>query len=117
MGNATALNVIVLGGAASVDQNGDLPHSFALYSNAPNPFNPVTTIRFDTPRATNVRLDILNVSGRRVRTLVNGSVPAGSRSVIWDGRDNSGQPVGSGIYFYKLDAGEYHSTKKMALLK
>lgn len=116
-GNATALNVIVLGGAASVDGSGSIPRVFALYSNAPNPFNPLTTIRFDMPRSAQVHLEILDVSGRRVRTLVDGTVDAGARSVVWDGRDGSGQPVGSGMYFYKLDAGDFHATRKMTLLK
>lgn len=94
-----------------------LPTSFALKQNAPNPFNPSTRVDYDIPKATHVRMDIFNVLGQRVNTLVDEFQEAGSKSVIWDGRDYTGSVAASGIYFYRIEAGEFSETKKMMLLK
>jgi len=94
-----------------------LPGEFSLAQNAPNPFNPQTRIDYDIPKATNVRLEIYNVLGQHVKTLVDEFQEPGSKSVIWDGRDNSGSTVASGIYFYRMDAGEFSLTRKMMMLK
>lgn len=94
-----------------------LPKEFALRQNAPNPFNPTTSIAYDLPKATNVRLDIFNVLGQKVVTLVDGFQNAGTQNVIWDGRDQSGSSVASGIYFYRISAGDFSATKKMMMLK
>jgi hypothetical protein len=115
-GNATPLVVVVNGSAADV-ADGLTPARFALHANAPNPFGPLTTIRFDLPRPSPVRLAVFDIAGRKVRTLVDETLPAGSRSVIWDGRDGTGNPAASGIYFYRFEAGSYSETKKMTLLK
>jgi hypothetical protein len=93
------------------------PELFALHQNIPNPFNPTTTIRFDTAREGHVELRIFDVAGRLVRTLVNGELPRARHSFTWDGRDTGGKPVASGMYFYKLEAGDYRETRKMILLK
>ncbi|MDH3197466.1 MAG: T9SS type A sorting domain-containing protein [Candidatus Krumholzibacteria bacterium] len=95
-----------------------MPNAYALYQNAPNPFNPVTTIRYDLPSASPVTLVIYDVSGRRVRALKGGGVePAGRRSVIWNGTSDAGTRVASGVYFYRLEAGSYTSTRRMVLLQ
>jgi hypothetical protein len=94
-----------------------LPESFSLAQNAPNPFNPQTRIDYDIPKATNVKLEIFNVLGQQVKTLVNDFQEAGAKSVIWDGRDNSGYTVSSGIYFYRMEAGDFSMTRKMMMLK
>jgi predicted nucleotidyltransferase len=95
-----------------------LPTSFALRNNIPNPFNPNTTIRYDLPESAPVSLRIYDVAGRLVKTLRGGGVePPGFHKVVWSGRDNAGQRVASGVYFYRLDAGEYSETKKMVLIK
>jgi hypothetical protein len=94
-----------------------LPMSFSLRQNAPNPFNPTTTISYDLPKATHVSLNIFNVLGQKVKTVVDGFQDAGTKSVIWDGRDDGGASVASGIYFYRLNAGEYNETRKMMMLK
>lgn len=94
-----------------------LPGEFSLAQNAPNPFNPQTRISYDIPKATNVRLEIYNVLGQHVKTLVDEFQEPGSKSIIWDGRDNSGYTVSSGIYFYRMDAGEFSLTRKMMMLK
>jgi hypothetical protein len=94
-----------------------LPASFALYQNVPNPFNPATTIRFDLPRRERVRLAVYDTSGRLVRTLVDGVREPGVKSVAWDGRNGIGRPVASGVYFYRITAGEFVQTRKMLLLQ
>lgn len=94
-----------------------LPTEFALKQNSPNPFNPTTSISYDLPKATNVRLDIFNVLGQKVVTLVDGFQNAGTQNVIWDGRDQSGSSVASGIYFYRISASNFSATKKMMMLK
>lgn len=94
-----------------------LPVESRLYQNRPNPFNPVTTIRFDVAVATHVRLRVFDVTGRVVRTLVDRHLPVAEHVVEWDGRDDRGRALSSGVYFYRLDAGELAVTKKLVLLK
>jgi hypothetical protein len=88
-----------------------------LGQNSPNPFNPTTAINFTLSAKENVTLAIYDVSGRLVKTLVSGTRDLGTHSVTWDGRDNTGTTVGSGVYFYRLDAGKFSDTKKMVMLK
>ncbi|MCC6964048.1 MAG: T9SS type A sorting domain-containing protein [candidate division Zixibacteria bacterium] len=94
-----------------------LPTEFALKQNRPNPFNPSTEISFSLPKPAEVTLVIYNVLGENVVTLAEGLRAAGTHAVMWDGRDNSGSAVASGVYFYRLDAGEFCATRKMLLLK
>ena len=95
-----------------------LPASLALRQNEPNPFNPATTIRYDVPApGARVTLAIYDVHGRLIRTLVDRSEPAGSRSVTWDGRNHAGTRVASGTYFYRLKSGGTVLTRKMTLLE
>lgn len=100
-----------------LEKTSPLPESFELAQNYPNPFNPTTTIRYTLPEASDVELVIINVLGARVRTLVNSSQAAGEYSVVWDGRDQSGSQVSSGIYFYKMVAGGSSQTRKMVMMK
>jgi hypothetical protein len=93
------------------------PKVYELSNNYPNPFNPSTQIQYAVPRASNVSLIIYNVLGQQVRTLVDGPQNAGRFTVTWDGRDHSGRVVGSGVYFYRLNAGETSIVKKMLMLK
>lgn len=103
-------------GPTGVD--GPAPSQFALYPCMPNPFNPSTTIRYDVrENGTRVSIDVFDVTGRRVRSLVDGARPAGQQSVTWNGRDNGGNPVASGVYFYRMVAGSFTQTRKMVLLK
>ncbi len=94
-----------------------LPDSYKLSQNYPNPFNPSTEISFSLPVAGQVKLEIYNVLGQRVTTLADGLFEAGEHVVLWDGKDISGSAVSSGIYLYRLQAGEFTETKKMMLLK
>ena len=88
-----------------------------LSQNYPNPFNPQTTIAFSVKNRVNVRLAVYDVNGALVRTLVNSSQAAGPHEMKWDGRDDRGAAVASGVYFYRLRTGDFTSTKKMVLLK
>jgi N-acetylneuraminic acid mutarotase len=95
-----------------------VPSGYALSQNYPNPFNPQTTIRYDLPEPGVVRLSAYNVVGQMVRTLADGRRFSGTYSVIWDGRDDSGRDVASGVYLYRLEAeGECVQIRKMVLLR
>ena len=109
----------------TVDVVGDLtgigdglaPLALALDQNVPNPFNPATAIGFEVDRAANVTLTVYDVSGRRVRTLVSRFMTPGIYTEEWNGRDARGEGVASGVYFYRLRAGDRAITKKMVYLK
>jgi YVTN family beta-propeller protein len=90
---------------------------FSLSQNMPNPFNPVTTIRFTVPEDSDVNLTVYDVAGRRVKTLVNGHRKADFYRVIWEGTNNNGSRVASGVYFYRLTAGKNMMSTKMVLLR
>jgi serine protease AprX len=94
-----------------------VPEEFVLCQNYPNPFNAQTCIQYQLPKATKVFLAIYNVLGQRVSVLADDLRPAGRYRVIWDGRDNHGLEVASGIYFTRLQAGEFAITKKMVLIR
>jgi len=103
----------------SAPENGgnNLPTEFSLSQNFPNPFNPGTKIKYAVPTRSYVRLTIFNVLGQKVRTLVDEEKVAGSYDQEWDGKSENGTQVTSGIYFYKIEAGNYIQTKKMVLMK
>jgi len=94
-----------------------IPTAFGLSQNYPNPFNPTTSIEFALPEAANVSLEIYNLLGQKVRTLVNGYVSAGYVTTRWDGLDQHGQEVGSGTYIYRLKTTDRTFTKKLVLMK
>lgn len=94
-----------------------LPGEFSLSDNYPNPFNPETKIGYFVPRACRVRLEVFNLLGQKIRTLVNEHQTVGNREVSWDGRNQAGDQVASGVYFYKLNAEDFTQTKKMVLIR
>ncbi|MFC1555646.1 FlgD immunoglobulin-like domain containing protein [candidate division KSB1 bacterium] len=94
-----------------------IPEDFALKQNYPNPFNPETIIQYELPKVADVTLKIYNIFGQEVKTLINETKPAGYHQAIWDGTNNSGVKISSGIYFYRIQAGEYTAARKMILLK
>ncbi|MCH7690986.1 MAG: T9SS type A sorting domain-containing protein, partial [candidate division Zixibacteria bacterium] len=94
-----------------------LPTEVELYQNYPNPFNPSTMIEFYLPEQQYVTLDIYNILGQRVVSLVDRDMDAGFQSVNWSGRDNSGSEVASGIYFYLLKTDDRKISKRMMMLK
>ena len=101
----------------AIDPMDLIPEVFALHQNYPNPFNPTTTLRYDLPEDAKVKIMIYDLMGREVRSLVNNQQNAGFKSVVWDATNESGQPVSAGMYLYRISAGNFHSVKKMVLLK
>jgi len=101
----------------NIENNNYSPSLFLLHQNFPNPFNPETTIRFELPQNSHVRLEIYNLLGQRVTTLLDSPKPAGHYTLKWDGKDQNGNDVASGIYFYKLVAGDFNQIKKMVLTR
>jgi hypothetical protein len=100
------------------DITGDtVPAQFALMQNYPNPFNPTTTIKFNMPVKGHVSLKVYNVAGQLVRTLTDQDWDAGQHSIDWNGKNEAGSSVASGVYFYKIETGSFESTKKMVLLR
>ena len=99
------------------EENIAVPQEYALLSNYPNPFNAKTTISFTLPAPSDVRIEIYDVAGRQVKTLVNDYSETGRYTVIWDATDNYGNQVSTGVYFYRLVAGELSLSRKMTLIK
>ena len=89
----------------------------ALHNNYPNPFNPETTISYSVKETGPVTIDVYNVKGQLVKTLVKGIQEPGNHTIVWNGTDNNGRAVSSGVYYYKMNAGKYSSTKKMIMMK
>jgi len=99
------------------DDNVNIPYVTALHKNYPNPFNPETTIHYSLSEAGPVKIEVYNIKGQLVRNLVNERKTAGNYTVIWNGKDEQGKNVSSGIYFYRMQTKNYSSTKKMMLMK
>ena len=102
---------------AQEEKKGLPPESFSLSQNYPNPFNPQTQIVYALPRECHVKVTIFNLLGQRVKVLVDKYQKAGFKRVYWDGKDERGVEVASGIYFYKIQAGDFVQSKKMVILK
>jgi hypothetical protein len=110
IGHATS--PVVVTAIAMDDGKGNIPGAFLLAQNYPNPFNPATTIKFELPRASHVALTVYDVLGRQVSVLVNEKKDAGVHEVKFDGSE-----LASGVYFYRIQAGDYVATKKLVLMK
>ncbi len=93
-----------------------LPEQLTL-SNYPNPFNPSTEIRFQIPEATQVVVTIFNTRGQEIRRLIDANYAAGYHEARWDGQDNHGNPVSSGVYLYQLRTATFSQVKKMSLMR
>ena len=94
-----------------------LPQRFALEQNFPNPFNPITTLRYELPEDSFVDVSVYDMLGNVVNNLVNTNQSSGYKSIQWDATNNQGQPVSAGVYLYKIQAGDFVDTKKMIFLK
>ena len=108
--------VIVLDYTDAVTFN-TLPEKFALHQNYPNPFNPTTNIQFDLPKAVDVKLVIYDIMGRKITTLVNTHMEAGYKNIVWNGTNDYGKTISSGIYIYRIIAGNNIETMKMSYIK
>lgn len=120
-GTTSFAPVVVPGGVdftpTGIEDRGEIPTDFELYQNYPNPFNNSTEIRFMLAERSRIELSIYDLLGRKVRTIANGEYGAGSYSVTWEGSDDNGQRVTSGVYFYVIGDGSRLESKKMVLLK
>jgi len=114
--NSWGLNLMVTDNSASAAPEG-LPSVTRLVGNAPNPFNPRTTISFELAHSGPIRLEVYDVKGRLVRTLGDRVFSAGSHSVLWDGRNRQGGETASGLYFFRLTTNEETQTHKMLLVR
>ncbi len=101
----------------NLDVRRPLPKTYSLSQNVPNPFNPTTAITYTLPEESKVELVIYNTLGQKVRTLVNGKQKAGVHKVVWNGKNDDGEKVASGVYFYKIKAGKFEDTKQMIMVK
>ena len=101
----------------AVDNEVNIPGEFALHPNFPNPFNPTTMIAYDLPNASDVQLNIYDLMGRNINTVVNQNQSAGRHFVTWNAIDFLGNQVSAGVYIYRLQAGNMISTRKMILMK
>ncbi len=95
----------------------DVPDSYSLYQNYPNPFNPQTVIHYDLPVGSQVQLSVFNLMGQKVATLVDGYRSVGSYSVVWDGKDDKGKNVASGVYLYRMETDGFVRTRKLILMR
>jgi hypothetical protein len=111
------INLTFTGGSSDVGDELVGPRTFALRQNVPNPFNPITVIRYQLPQTADVRIDVFNIAGRLVKTIVDERQEAGYKEVAWDGRNEAGEKVASGVYMYRMEAGDYTSKRTMVLLK
>lgn len=114
---ATINGVTYLAPPTGIENNTTITHQPQLSQNYPNPFNPSTTIEYHLPQAANVTLRIYTITGEAIRTLVEGVENQGRKVVQWDGRNDAGTKVSSGIYLYSLQAGEYWQIKQMIVTK
>ena len=108
---------VEVGGASTEPSINVIPADYSLENAFPNPFNPLTKIQFDVPEANDVNLVIYDMLGREVNTLVSGFHNRGTYSVVWNGKNNVGRAVPSGVYFYRMASGEFSKVKKLVLLK
>jgi len=103
--------------ATESQNNQSIPQVLSIESNYPNPFNPVTTIRFSVPSDATVKMTIYNIRGQKVKELLNGVLPAGMHSILWNGTDYANNSVSSGLYFARIVQGKSIRVHKMMLLK
>ena len=94
-----------------------LPTEFAIYQNYPNPFNPITNIKYDLPSDAHTVMEVFDIMGKHVKTLVDENQTAGFKTIKWDATNSAGNNVAAGMYIYQIKSGSYNETKKMILLK
>ena len=99
------------------NSSNQIPATFYISANYPNPFNPTTTIRFQIPKLVNVNIEVFNILGQKVRTLVNSRLAPGYYEINWDGTNEIGEAISSGTYIYIIQAEDFMRSRKMVLLK
>lgn len=108
---------VILGDDALDIPNNEMPTVYSLGANVPNPFNATTAIEVGLPKGGDVRVEVFDMLGKKVTTLVDGEMNAGMHRIVWNGVDNAGREVASGVYLYRVTAGDFSETKKMTLIK
>jgi hypothetical protein len=103
-------------GLEDSDLLSNIPEKFAIAA-YPNPFNPSTVIQYDLPKAADVNVVIYDIMGRKIRTLVRGNQPAGSYRAVWKADNSNGDKVSTGIYFYRISAGNFSGTGKLLYIR
>ncbi len=116
-GNESDYSDVASATALEIDEAGGVPAEFALHANYPNPFNPVTTIRYDLPEATNITIQVYDILGREIARLIDSAMEPGYHRITWNGRDSAGREVPTGIYIARLLTPEYTKSIKMVLLR
>ncbi|MBN2414170.1 T9SS type A sorting domain-containing protein [candidate division KSB1 bacterium] len=111
------IKVIVSGGIGIEDKSTSIPKEFVLFQNYPNPFNPATIIKYNLPKAVHVRLVVYDLSGRRIKTLVDANQQPGHFITVWQGRDDNNLPVAAGVYFCRFDVQDFQKVIKLVLIK
>ena len=106
-----------VGVEVKVDNSNTIPESFNLHRNFPNPFNPKTNFKIDVAENSFITVNIFNINGQKVATLINENLNIGSYNVVWDGKSDNGSILSSGVYFYEMKGLDFHDVKKMILLK
>ncbi len=110
--------LVSIGDPTPVEERSDqIPQRFYLWPNYPNPFNPETIVRFELPKSAHVRLEIFNILGHKIRTLLDENKLAGLHSAVWDGRNNGGELVASGVYIYQIMTRQYKQSRKLSLIR
>ena len=115
--DATGMQITSNVSTTATEDASGVPETFALAPNYPNPFNPSTALAYALARPASVRLSVYDALGRHLRTLVETEQPAGSYTVQWDGHDDAGRPVPSGVYLYRIIAGDFAQARTMLLVK
>lgn len=112
---SSSISVTVL--VTDEDVISQIPEVYSLSQNYPNPFNPETAITYDLPKSCYVQLTVYNVLGQKVKTIINQHQDAGCKMVYWNGKDDKGNKVASGVYFYRIETPKYSETRKMILMR
>jgi hypothetical protein len=117
-GNESKYPQALLANITSVEEKGGgVPTAYALEQNYPNPFNPETTIKYQLPGTSHVRLSVYTALGQEIRVLVDYTQPPAYHQIVWDGRDHAGNPLPSGVYFYRLETDKFTAVKKMVMMR
>jgi hypothetical protein len=117
IGPVLCFPVIAKSDVAVEGEGKPIPYSFSLNQNRPNPFNPNTVIDYSVARKSQVNISVFNILGQTVKTLVDREADAGQYQAVWDGVDENGSQVASGIYFYKMSTTDFVETRKMVLMR
>ena len=117
LGNQNFQNYIFVNNTILGISDNDIPIQYSLDQNYPNPFNPVTKINFSLAEKSFVNITVFDISGNKIKGLSNSNYRPGNRSIQWNATNEQGEPVSAGVYFYRIQAGNFVDTKKMILLK